>query len=95
MNKQDLVAAVADARRARRAATRSAQSMRCSKRDDGRAEGGDDVKLVGFGTFHVARREASSGRNPRTGEPMALDARNQPKFTAGKGVARRGQLSLI
>ncbi len=45
---------------------------------------GNDVKLVGFGTFHVTHRAASSGRNPRTGEPMLLDARNQPKFTAGK-----------
>ena len=45
---------------------------------------GADVKLVGFGTFHVTHRAASAGRNPRTGEPMQLDARNQPKFTAGK-----------
>lgn len=47
---------------------------------------GDDVRLVGFGTFSVAKRKASTGRNPRTGEPMAIKASNQPKFKAGKGL---------
>ncbi|QYE34142.1 HU family DNA-binding protein [Polymorphobacter sp. PAMC 29334] len=45
---------------------------------------GDDVRLVGFGTFHVTHRKALSGRNPRTGDPMLLGASNQPKFTPGK-----------
>ena len=45
---------------------------------------GDEVRLVGFGTFTVARRKASTGRNPRTGEPMKIKASNQPKFKAGK-----------
>ena len=47
---------------------------------------GDEVRLVGFGTFSVAKRKASTGRNPRTGEPMEIKASNQPKFKAGKGV---------
>lgn len=47
---------------------------------------GDEVRLVGFGTFTVARRKASTGRNPRTGEPMTIKASNQPKFKAGKGL---------
>ena len=47
---------------------------------------GDEVRLVGFGTFSVAKRKASTGRNPRTGEPMEIKASNQPKFKAGKGL---------
>jgi DNA-binding protein HU-beta len=34
----------------------------------------------------VAKRKASTGRNPRTGEPMAIKASSQPKFKAGKGL---------
>ena len=47
---------------------------------------GDEVRLVGFGTFSVAKRKASTGRNPRTGEPMSIKASAQPKFKAGKGL---------
>ena len=47
---------------------------------------GDEVRLVGFGTFSVAKRKASTGRNPRTGEPMTIKASTQPKFKAGKGL---------
>lgn len=45
---------------------------------------GADVRLVGFGTFSVAKRAASLGRNPRTGEAIKIPARKQPKFRAGK-----------
>jgi DNA-binding protein HU-beta len=41
------------------------------------------VRLVGFGTFSVAKRKASTGRNR---EPMAIKASAQPKFKAGKGL---------
>ena len=47
---------------------------------------GDEVRLVGFGTFIVARRAASEGRNPRTGEKIKIPASKQPKFQAGKGL---------
>jgi len=47
---------------------------------------GDDVRLVGFGTFAVSKRAAREGRNPRTGEKIQIAASNQPKFTAGKGL---------
>ncbi len=47
---------------------------------------GDEVRLVGFGTFTVARRAASEGRNPRTGEKIKIPASKQPKFKAGKGL---------
>jgi DNA-binding protein HU-beta len=47
---------------------------------------GDEVRIVGFGTFSVSARAASEGRNPRTGEKMTIAASKQPKFRAGKGL---------
>jgi len=47
---------------------------------------GDEVRLVGFGTFSVSKRAASTGRNPRTGEQINIPASKQPKFRAGKGL---------
>ena len=85
MNKNDLVGAVAD-------------SSELSKADAAKAvdavfdsitsslQGGGEVRLVGFGTFSVANRKASTGRNPRTGEAIQIPASKQPKFKAGKGL---------
>jgi DNA-binding protein HU-beta len=85
VNKNDLVAAVAS-------------KTGLSKADAGNAvdavfdsiaaalQGGGDVRLVGFGTFSVSRRKASTGRNPRTGATIQIPASNQPKFKAGKGL---------
>jgi DNA-binding protein HU-beta len=47
---------------------------------------GDEVRIVGFGTFSVSQRAASEGRNPRTGEKIQIPASKQPKFKAGKGL---------
>jgi len=47
-------------------------------------KGGDEVRLPGFGTFSVRQRNASEGRNPRTGEPIQIPASKLPKFKAGK-----------
>ena len=44
---------------------------------------GDDVKLVGFGTFTKAKRKARTGRNPQTGKPIKIPAVNYPKFRPG------------
>ena len=49
-------------------------------------KGGDEVRLVGFGTFSVASRAASEGRNPRTGEKIQITASKQAKFKPGKGL---------
>jgi len=85
LNKNDLIAKVAD-------------SADISKADAGKAvdavfesvagelSGGGDVRLVGFGTFSVAQRKATKGRNPRTGEEIDIPASKQPKFKAGKGL---------
>ena len=45
---------------------------------------GDDVRLVGFGTFAVSERAAMKGRNPRTGQEIKIPASKRPKFKAGK-----------
>jgi len=45
---------------------------------------GDEVTLVGFGTFKVASRKARTGRNPQTGETIKIKASKVPKFVAGK-----------
>jgi DNA-binding protein HU-beta len=47
---------------------------------------GDEVRLVGFGSFVVSQRAASEGRNPRTGEKIKIPASKQVKFKAGKGL---------
>lgn len=47
---------------------------------------GDEVRLVGFGTFSVSHRKATKGRNPATGAEIDIPASNQPKFKAGKGL---------
>jgi DNA-binding protein HU-beta len=47
---------------------------------------GDEVTLVGFGTFYVGKRAARNGRNPRTGDVMKIKAVKSPKFRAGKAL---------
>lgn len=85
MNKQDLISAVAD--------TSGLSKSDTTKAVEGVFEAvtsalkkGDEVRLVGFGTFSVSKRKASTGRNPRTGETMTIKASTQPKFKAGKGL---------
>jgi DNA-binding protein HU-beta len=85
MNKQDLISAVADAS----GLTKADASKAVEAVFDGitaALKKGDEVRLVGFGTFSVSNRKASTGRNPRTGAPMQIKASAQPKFKAGKGL---------
>jgi len=49
-------------------------------------EKGEDVRLVGFGTFSVRTRAARKGRNPRTGATINIPAKKVPVFRAGKGL---------
>ena len=85
MNKLDLIGSVADASGLSKGdATKAVDAVFDAITDA--LKTGDDVRLVGFGTFSVAKRKASTGRNPRTGEPMTIKASSQPKFKAGKGL---------
>ena len=47
---------------------------------------GDEVALIGFGTFKVNERAARTGRNPKTGEEIQIAASKIPAFKAGKGL---------
>lgn len=85
MNKNDLVAAVADdAGLSKADAAKAVDSV--FDQITGSLKSGNEVRLVGFGTFAVTRRAATTGRNPRTGEAIQIAASNQPKFKAGKGL---------
>lgn len=85
MNKQDLISAVADASGLSKTdASKAVEAV--FEAITGTLKKGDEVRLVGFGTFSVSKRKASTGRNPRTGEAMTIKASSQPKFKAGKGL---------
>jgi len=83
MNKSELIVRVArDARLTRGEAGEAIEAtieniMRALRQ-------GDDVRLVGFGTFTVARRKAGEARNPQTGKPIKLPATKRARFKAGK-----------
>lgn len=85
MNKTDLVAKVAalsgltksDADKATDAVFAAITSV---------LKGGDDVRLIGFGSFSVSARAAREGRNPRTGDKFTIASRKAPKFSAGKAL---------
>jgi DNA-binding protein HU-beta len=47
---------------------------------------GDDVSIVGFGTFTVRKRAARTGRNPQTGATIKIKASKVPAFKAGKAL---------
>ena len=52
----------------------------------GELKNGGDIRLVGFGTFLVTKRKATTGRNPQTGAAMHIPASKVPGFKAGKGL---------
>ncbi len=85
MNKNDLVASVADASELSKADAAKAVEATFDSITSA-LSGGGEVRLVGFGTFSVAQRRASTGRNPRTGEAIQIPASKQPKFKAGKAL---------
>ncbi len=85
MNKQELIGSVAETTGLSRSdASKAVEGV--FDAISGALKRGDEVRLVGFGTFTVSKRKASTGRNPRTGEPMQIKESSQPKFKAGKGL---------
>ena len=86
MNKQDLINAVAAGTDLPKA---KAKEVVESVFDNIKAALGkaDTAQFIGFGTFRVEHREAREGRNPQTGEPMQIEAKNVVKFKAGKELA--------
>ena len=83
MNKAELISAVAEESGQTKAdAERAVNAVIAVVKQT--LKKGDDVRVVGFGTFSVADRAATTGRNPRTGEPIQIPASKMPKFKAGK-----------
>ena len=85
MNKNDLVSAVAGSTGMSKADSAKAVEG-VFDAISGALSSGGDVRIVGFGTFSVANRKATTGRNPRTGQAIQIPASKQPKFKAGKGL---------
>jgi DNA-binding protein HU-beta len=85
MNKAELIEAMADAADiSKAAAARALDGM--VEAIIGAMKEGDQVSLVGFGTFLVKERAARQGRNPQTGESIQIKASNIPSFKAGKAL---------
>ena len=85
MNKGDLIENVADKAGLSKAdATRALDEI--IKSVTKALKKGDQVSLVGFGTFSVKHRNARSGRNPQTGATIEIKASNVPSFKAGKAL---------
>lgn len=83
MNKSELIDAIAKKTEMTKAASQCALEavIECITKA---LKKGDEVRLVGFGTFSVAKRAATTGRNPRTREEIKIPASKQAKFKAGK-----------
>ena len=79
MNKQELVAAIAEkADISKKDAEAAVKAFTEVVMDDVAA--GNKVQLIGFGTFETVERAAREGRNPRTNETMMIEASRSPKF---------------
>ncbi len=85
MNKQELIARIAD--RAGLTKAQAADALDATVGAIGEAlKAGDDVRLVGFGTFMVSRRPAREMLIPGTREKKMVPATNAPRFKPGKGL---------
>ncbi len=85
MNKAELIDAVAEnADISKAAAARAVDTVLESI--TATLKNGEQVALIGFGTFSVKDRAARTGRNPRTGEPLEIPAAKVPSFKAGKAL---------
>ncbi|MEI2387997.1 HU family DNA-binding protein [Breoghania sp. JC706] len=85
MNKNDLVAAVAEKSGLSKAQAGDAVDAAFAAITETLKSGGE-VRIIGFGNFMVSERAATEGRNPRTGDPIKIPASKTPKFKAGKGL---------
>ena len=85
MNKSDLVSKVADLTSLSKIDADKAVDATFAAIADA-LKAGEDVRLVGFGSFSVASRPARDGKNPRTGETIAIPASRAPKFSVGKAL---------
>jgi DNA-binding protein HU-beta len=85
MNKNDLVAAVANATTLSKSGAADAVDAVFASITKALKKK-DKVLIIGFGTFYSTKRKGGVGRNPRTGEPIKIAPAVQPKFKAGRGL---------
>ena len=85
MNKSELVDAVAEESGLSKASAAKAVDAFVNA-VNGALKNGDQVTIVGFGTFLVRERTARSGRNPQTGEVIQIAAAKVPAFKPGKAL---------
>ena len=85
MNKTELVNAVAEKASLKKVEAEAAVKATMDAISEELSSGGT-VTLIGFGTFTVLERAARNGKNPRTGEPLKIPAKNVPKFKPGKAL---------
>ena len=85
MNKTELIDQIAEAAEISKAAAGRALDATVAAVKES-LKNGDSVSLIGFGTFYVGERAARTGRNPRTGKELSIEAAKGPKFRAGKGL---------
>ncbi len=85
MNKNDLINSVASSAGLSKVDAAAAIDAMTSTISSALAAG-NEVRLVGFGTFSVVHRKATMGRNPRTGERIQIPAARRPKFKTGKAL---------
>ena len=85
MNKADLIEAIAGHADLTKVDSGKALDAFCEA-ITGAMKKGEDVVLVGFGTFTLKTREARTGRNPSTGATIEIAASNSVGFKAGKGL---------
>ena len=85
MNKNELIASVADQCSMTKAQANEAVDAVLNTVTSALSSG-DEVRILGFGNFSVANRKATTARNPRTGETVAVPASKAPKFKAGKAL---------
>lgn len=83
MNRVGLIAAVADQAQLTQKDAKKAVEAVFSTISDSLTKG-DKVQIIGFGTFEVRDRKGREGRNPRTNEPIQIEASKTPAFKAGK-----------
>ena len=82
MNKAELVLAIAtEAELSQAAAKRVLEAL--TETIVKAVAKGDDVSLVGFGSFKSSKRASRTGKNPKTGEALKIAATVVPKFSAG------------
>ena len=86
MNKQELVAAMAEKAGLTKADSEKALNSFTAAVADALGKG-DSVQLVGFGTFSISTRAARTGKNPRTGAKLQIAAKKVAKFKAGKALS--------